>query len=227
MFMNEINHATEQVNTEKRTSKQIIMQKILNWFVFSLLLASVGAAIGSELSPELYLPLVIIEIALLIASILVRRSKSINKIVGYPLLLAFAFVTGLTLGPTLTYYFGAGQGAAVLMAFVTAAVTFTTLAFVGAKMKKDLSFMSSALFAAIIILVIFSFLGVFLPLGSMLTTIISAGGTIIFSLYILYDFNQIMKRDVELADVPMLALTLYLDFLNLFMFLLRLFTGRD
>ncbi|MBC1250775.1 Bax inhibitor-1/YccA family protein [Listeria welshimeri] len=225
--MNEINHATEQVNTEKRTSKQIIMQKILNWFVFSLLLASVGAAIGSELSPELYLPLVIIEIALLIASILVRRSKSINKIVGYPLLLAFAFVTGLTLGPTLTYYFGAGQGAAVLMAFVTAAVTFTTLAFVGAKMKKDLSFMSSALFAAIIILVIFSFLGVFLPLGSMLTTIISAGGTIIFSLYILYDFNQIMKRDVELADVPMLALTLYLDFLNLFMFLLRLFTGRN
>ncbi|MBC1768091.1 Bax inhibitor-1/YccA family protein [Listeria welshimeri] len=225
--MNEINHATEQVNTEKRTSKQIIMQKILNWFVFSLLLASVGAAIGSELSPEFYLPLVIIEIALLIASILVRRSKSINKIVGYPLLLAFAFVTGLTLGPTLTYYFGAGQGAAVLMAFVTAAVTFTTLAFVGAKMKKDLSFMSSALFAAIIILVIFSFLGVFLPLGSMLTTIISAGGTIIFSLYILYDFNQIMKRDVELADVPMLALTLYLDFLNLFMFLLRLFTGRD
>ncbi|CAK21642.1 Bax inhibitor-1/YccA family protein [Listeria welshimeri] len=225
--MNEINHATEQVNTEKRTSKQIIMQKILNWFVFSLLLASVGAAIGSELSPELYLPLVIIEIALLIASILVRRSESINKIVGYPLLLAFAFVTGLTLGPTLTYYFGAGQGAAVLMAFVTAAVTFTTLAFVGAKMKKDLSFMSSALFAAIIILVIFSFLGVFLPLGSMLTTIISAGGTIIFSLYILYDFNQIMKRDVELADVPMLALTLYLDFLNLFMFLLRLFTGRD
>ncbi|MBC1653934.1 Bax inhibitor-1/YccA family protein [Listeria welshimeri] len=225
--MNEINHATEQVNTEKRTSKQIIMQKILNWFVFSLLLASIGAAIGSELSPELYLPLVIIEIALLIASILVRRSKSINKIVGYPLLLAFAFVTGLTLGPTLTYYFGAGQGAAVLMAFVTAAVTFTTLAFVGAKMKKDLSFMSSALFAAIIILVIFSFLGVFLPLGSMLTTIISAGGTIIFSLYILYDFNQIMKRDVELADVPMLALTLYLDFLNLFMFLLRLFTGRD
>ncbi|MBC1343474.1 Bax inhibitor-1/YccA family protein [Listeria welshimeri] len=225
--MNEINHATEQVNTEKRTSKQIIMQKILNWFVFSLLLASVGAAIGSELSPELYLPLVIIEIALLIASILVRRSKSINKIVGYPLLLAFAFVTGLTLGPTLTYYFGAGQGAAVLMAFVTAAVTFTTLAFVGAKMKKDLSFMSSALFAAIIILVIFSFLGVFLPLGSMLTTIISAGGTIIFSLYILYDFNQIMKRDVELADVPMLSLTLYLDFLNLFMFLLRLFTGRN
>lgn len=225
--MNEINHATEQVNTEKRTSKQIIMQKILNWFVFSLLLASVGAAIGSELSPELYLPLVIIEIALLIASILVRRSKSINKIVGYPLLLAFAFVTGLTLGPTLPYYFGAGQGAAVLMAFVTAAVTFTTLAFVGAKMKKDLSFMSSALFAAIIILVIFSFLGVFLPLGSMLTTIISAGGTIIFSLYILYDFNQIMKRDVELADVPMLALTLYLDFLNLFMFLLRLFTGRN
>ncbi|HDU1194168.1 TPA: Bax inhibitor-1/YccA family protein, partial [Listeria monocytogenes] len=184
--MNEINHTSERANTEKRTEKQIIMQKILNWFVFSLLLASIGAAIGSKLSPELYLPLVVLEVALLITAMVVRRSKTINKVVGYPVVLAFAFVTGLTLGPTLTYYFGAGQGAAVLMAFVTATVTFTTLAFIGAKMKKDLSFLSSALFAAIIILVIFSFVGVFLPLGSMLSTIISAGGTIIFSLYILY-----------------------------------------
>ncbi|MGC9268287.1 Bax inhibitor-1/YccA family protein, partial [Listeria ivanovii] len=149
------------------------------------------------------------------------------KVVGYPVLLAFAFVTGLTLGPTLTYYFGAGQGAAVLMAFVTASVTFTALALIGAKTKKDLSFLSSALFAALIILVLFSFLGIFLPIGSMLSTIISAAGTLIFSLYILYDFNQIMKRDTQLDDVPMLALTLYLDFLNLFTFLLRLFTGRD
>ncbi|MBC1375179.1 hypothetical protein HCB45_09620 [Listeria sp. FSL L7-0091] len=225
--MNEINSTSEQINIEKRTSKQIIMQKILNWFVFSLLLAAVGAAIGSKLSPELFLPLIILEVALLVVAIIVRRSKTINKVVGYPVLLAFALVTGLTLGPTLTYYFGAGLGAAVLMAFITAAITFTTLGFVGAKMKKDLSFLSSALFASLIILILFSFLGVFLPLGSMLTTIISAGGTIIFSLYILYDFNQIMKRDVELADVPMLALNLYLDFLNLFLLLLRLFTGRN
>ncbi|PZF89318.1 hypothetical protein C1903_06420 [Listeria ivanovii] len=225
--MNEIGQTSERVKTDKRTNKQIIMQKILNWFVFSLLLASIGAAIGSKLSPELYLSLVVIEIALLITAIVVRRSKTINKVVGYPVLLAFAFVTGLTLGPTLTYYFGAGQGAAVLMAFVTASVTFTALALIGAKIKKDLSFLSSALFAALIILVLFSFLGVFLPIGSMLSTIISAAGTLIFSLYILYDFNQIMKRDTQLDDVPMLALTLYLDFLNLFTFLLRLFTGRD
>ncbi|MCG3306435.1 hypothetical protein JGX31_15180, partial [Listeria monocytogenes] len=45
MFMNEINHTSERVNTEKRTEKQIIMQKILNWFVFSLLLASIGLAL--------------------------------------------------------------------------------------------------------------------------------------------------------------------------------------
>lgn len=32
--MNEINHTSERANTEKRTEKQIIMQKILNWFVF-------------------------------------------------------------------------------------------------------------------------------------------------------------------------------------------------
>ncbi|CUL34230.1 hypothetical protein LM701481_90066 [Listeria monocytogenes] len=82
--MNEINHTSERVNTEKRTEKQIIMQKILNWFVFSLLLASIGAAIGSKLSPELYLPLVVLEVALLITAMVVRRSKTINKVVGLP-----------------------------------------------------------------------------------------------------------------------------------------------
>ncbi|EUJ25392.1 hypothetical protein MFLO_15483 [Listeria floridensis FSL S10-1187] len=208
-------------------SKQVIMQKTLNWFVISLLVATIGAAVGNSLDPSWFIPLVILEFALLIAAIVVRRSQTANRKWGIPLLLSFAFVTGLMTGPILTHFFSEGAGLAVLMAFVTASATFTILGFIGAKIKTDLHFLGKALFAALIILVLFALFSLFVPLGAM-TTIIAGFGTLVFSLYILFDFNQIMKRDVTLDDVPMLALSLYLDFLNLFLYLLQLFTGgRD
>ncbi len=216
----------ERIHAEEATNKQVIMQKTLNWFVISLLVATLGAAVGNSLNPAWFIPLVVLEFALLIAAIVVRRKKELSRTWGFPILLAFAFVTGLMLGPTLTYYFNAGAGTAVLLAFVTASVTFTVLGFVGAKMKTDLHFLGKALFAGLIILVLFSLFGLFMPLGGF-SMIIAGAGTLIFSLYILFDFNQIMKRDVTLDDVPMLALSLYLDFLNLFLYLLQLFTGRD
>lgn len=225
MKMNDVK--AHQVEASRTASKQVIMQKVLNWFVISLLVATIGAAVGNSLDPSWFIPLVILEFVFLIAAIVVRRSKTANRTWGFPLLLGFAFVTGLMTGPTLTYFFTAGAGMAVLMAFVTASVTFTVLGFVGAKMKKDLQFLSSALFAALIILVLFSLFGLFVPIGGM-TTIIAGFGTLLFSVYILFDFNQIMKRDVTLDDVPMLSLSLYLDFLNLFLYLLQLFAGsRD
>lgn len=222
--MNETYRSVEHAVTG--ATKAEIMQKVLNWFVISLVMATLGTVIGRGIPWAFYIPLVVLEFALLIAMIFVRKSKSASKI-GYGLLLAFAFVTGLVLAPTLQYYLDAGAGNAVLMAFATATVTFTVLGFVGAKMKTDLSFMAKGLFAALLIVVVISLISIFFPLSSLMSTIFAGAGTLLFSLYILFDFNQIMKRDVTMQDVPVLALSLYLDFLNLFLFLLRLFTGRS
>ncbi|MBC2373072.1 Bax inhibitor-1/YccA family protein [Listeria booriae] len=222
--MNETYRSAEHATAG--ATKAEIMQKVLNWFVISLVMATVGTVVGREIPFAFYIPLVVLEFALLIAMIFVRRSKSVSKI-GYGLLLAFAFVTGLVLAPTLQYYLNAGAGNAVLMAFATATVTFTVLGFVGAKMKTDLSFMAKGLFAALLIVVVISLISIFFPLSSLMSTIFAGAGTLLFSLYILFDFNQIMKRDVTMKDVPLLAMSLYLDFLNLFLFLLRLFAGRN
>ncbi|RBN36456.1 hypothetical protein DMN50_35435, partial [Priestia megaterium] len=48
-------------------------------------------------------------------------------------------------------------------------------------------------------------------------------GTIVFSLYVLYDFNKMKHGEITEELVPILALSLYLDFINLFINLLRFF----
>ena len=48
-------------------------------------------------------------------------------------------------------------------------------------------------------------------------------GTVVFSLYIMYDFNRMKNMDFTDEAVPLLALNLYLDFINLFLNLLRFF----
>lgn len=225
--MEESNHAVRQATANQATPKGVIMQRTLNWFVISLLIASIGAGIGNELSPETYLPLLVTEIILLIAAFIVRANKSIPKVWGYPILIAFAFVSGLTIGPTLTHYFAIGAGSAVLMAFSATTVSFIAFAIIGSKVKKDLQAMGKILLIGLIVLIVVTLFGLFVPLTSGMTTIISGAGALIFSLYIVFDFNQMMKRSISLDDVPILALNLYLDFINLFLYLLRLIAGRD
>ncbi|WP_099222040.1 Bax inhibitor-1 family protein [Listeria costaricensis] len=225
--MNETSHSNHQAMQKDRVqaTKAEIMQKTLNWFVVSLLVATIGVAFGNQLNPAWYLPLVILEFVFLFAAIFARRSEA-GKRFGTPLLLGFAFVTGVMTGPTIAYYLNAGAATAVLLAFSTATVTFIVLGFVGAKIKTDLHFMGKALLASLLILIVISLFTLFVPISGAYT-LIAGAGTLIFSLYILFDFNQMMKRDITMDDVPMLALSLYLDFLNLFLYLLQLLTGRD
>ncbi|MBC1921374.1 hypothetical protein HCJ80_04510 [Listeria grayi] len=226
-MMEEMNRTVRQATANQAAPKEVVMQRTLNWFVISLLIASIGAGIGNQLSPELYFPLLLTEIVLLVAAFIVRANKSVPKVLGYPILIAFAFVSGLTIGPVLTHYFAIGAGNAVLMAFATTTVSFIAFAVIGAKVKKDLQAMGKILLIALIVLVVVTLFGMFIPLTSGTSTIISGAGALLFSLYIVYDFNQMMKRTITLDDVPILALNLYLDFVNLFLYLLRLFAGRD
>ena len=111
----------------------------------------------------------------------------------------------------------------VLAALISTIVIFFVLGTIGWKTKKDLSFLSGILIAFLIALIIVSIFGLFVPDTSILHWIITIAGILIFSTFILYDLNIIKNKQWELEDVPLLALNLYLDFLNLFLYILRLF----
>lgn len=156
---------------------------------------------------------------MIIAAFWLRRKKA----VGYVFVFSFAFISGMTLFPIISHYASAAGAYVVFEAFGSSFVIFAVLGTIGAKTKKDLSFLWSFLLVAVIALLAVGIFNIFSPLNSAAMMAYSVIGTIVFSMYILYDLNQIKHRDITADLIPLMALTLYIDFINLFINLLRFF----
>ena len=141
----------------------------------------------------------------------------------------YAGLNGLALAPVLLIY----TGADITRAFVSAAAMFGAMSLWGYTTKRDLTGMGSFLFMGLIGLVIAMIVNIFLA-SSMMSFIISAIGVVIFAGLTAYDTQKIKDQYAEhLGDQTlgkmaiMGALSLYLDFINLFLMLLRLFGNSD
>ncbi|WP_261518180.1 Bax inhibitor-1/YccA family protein [Campylobacter lanienae] len=181
----------------------------------SLLAATAGAYIGVDYVKSFSWGLLILEFAMLFGLFFTRK----NPTLALFLLFGFTFVSGLTLGPALNTYIGAGMGHIITQAFLMTTVAFGGLTIFAFNTKRDFSSMGKMLFIALIVIVVAGLLNLFFQ-STMLATIISAVGAILFSAYILYDTQMILRGGY---DSPVLAaVSLYLDILNLFISLLNL-----
>lgn len=187
-------------------------------FGFSLFMAAGGAYAGWNLDPAMYLPLVIIEFVLLFAAMWVRKSSTASPFLVY----AFAAVSGATTVPVIKWAIGFTQGTAVVYnALGATAAIFCAMAFYGMTTKRDLSGWGTFLFMGLIGALIASFIGIFVTHSPMYSIMISAVVTIVMTGFIGYDINQI-KNNWQAYDINVATLNLYLDFLNLFVNLLRI-----
>jgi modulator of FtsH protease len=185
----------------------------------SLAFTAVGAYVGLDLPLAFYWPSMILYLVVFIATQFLHRSYPINII----LLAAFTFITGLILGPSLSYYIATGAGQAIPLAAGTTGIVFGGLSFFAFVSKKDFSFLGVYLFVALLAMVLFSVaMAIFqIPFN---TIIFSYLGVLIFSGYVLYDTSNLIRR--YQADQAVAAtIALYLDIINLFMFFLRIFAG--
>ena len=117
--------------------------------------------------------------------------------------------------------------------FITAG-TFAVMAFIGYTTKKDLTSMGKILFMALIGIIIATVVNIFLK-STGLEMIVSYLGVLIFVGLTAYDSQKIKQMLLMAPDagegaqkIALLgALTLYLDFVNLFIYLLRIFGRRE
>ncbi|MFC2401677.1 MAG: Bax inhibitor-1/YccA family protein [Streptococcus sobrinus] len=173
----------------------------------------------------IYLGAIFLELALVfVASSAARR----NTPWALPLFLVYSALNGFTMSFVIAAY----TGAQVVGAFVSSAVVFFIMAAIGATMKKDLSGMAKALMAGLIGIIIAGLVNAFLGSG-MMSLLISVVTVVIFSGLIAYE-NQIIKRvygqtrgQVSDGWAISMALSLYLDFINLFLSILNLFGRRN
>jgi len=141
------------------------------------------------------------------------------------------FFYALLNGVTLSVVFLAYDLGTITLAFLSAALMFGVMALYGAVTKADLSGVGSFLIMGLVGIIIASVVNFFLS-SSMLDTVISYGGIAIFLGLTAYDvqrINRMIHEHPELSSASVMvsgALHLYLDFINLFLFLLRLMGRR-
>ncbi len=140
----------------------------------------------------------------------------------------YAVLNGVTLTPIFLIY----TGSSIALTFGITSVTFGAMCLYGYVTKQDLSKMGAILFMALIGLILCTIVNLFLH-SSTMNWIISLAGVAIFVGLTAWD-TQNIKRMVEVADpgqtgkiATLGALSLYLDFINLFIYLLRIFGSRD
>jgi FtsH-binding integral membrane protein len=144
----------------------------------------------------------------------------------------YFFVYSALNGLTLSAIFLAYTMVSIYMVFLIAAFMFVASGLVGISIKKDLSAMGHFFMLAIIGLIILSIVAIFVP---SINLVLSFLGVALFSALTAYDMQKIkaihynaysMSNEIVSKYSIIGALTLYLDFINLFLFLLRIFGKR-
>jgi modulator of FtsH protease len=200
-------------------ARQAVLGKVMGLLGFACVFTAGGALIGVSLGPGAFLISIIGSFATLIALNFAREKAPLNL----ALLYGFATFEGMALGLILDQYIRAGAGAVVINAAVTtAAVTLAAGAY-GYTTKRDLSGMGGILMIGLIGVIVASVVGIFVHLP-LLYIGISAVAALLFTGFLVFDLNRVARsRGATDGQAIMLAVSVYLDIVNLFLALLRLF----
>ncbi len=151
-----------------------------------------------------------------------------NSPAALPVFLVYSVLNGFTLSFVVAFY----TPGTVLSAFVSSALLFFVMAAIGIFTKKDLSGMGRALMAALVGLIIAMVVNLFLA-NSFFDYMISVAMVLVFSGLIAWDNQRIhlayerSRGKVATGWVISMALSIYLDFINLFLSILRIFGRND
>jgi len=219
-----------------KSYQAVFITKVYNWMALALLItglvayytattpALMNAIIGSKI---LFFGLIIGELGLVI-----YLTRSINKLSRNTAIGAFLIYSILN-GLTMSVIFLAYTSNSIATTFYITAGTFAAMSFYGYTTKRDLTSIGNMAFMALIGIIIASVVNMFLQ-NEMMYWIISYLGVAIFVGLIAYDTQKlkeigsrgfVSEDNMEKTSI-MGALSLYLDFVNLFLFLLRIFGDR-
>ncbi len=214
-----------------------LMRKVYVWMTLALVITGF-TAYAVATSPALLMAIVgnrFVLLGLIVAelALVVGISGAINRLSLTAATLMFVLYSVIN-GATLSVVFLAFTMSSITSVFFITAGTFATMALVGYTTKKDLTSMGRMLFMALIGLVIATVVNMFMR-NSGLDMILNYVGVLVFVGLTAYDTQKIKEQLMMAGDAGEAwqkmalvgALTLYLDFINLFLYLLRILGKRE
>jgi FtsH-binding integral membrane protein len=231
-----MNSQGEQIVSSSRT----FIAGVFSWMFLALLITAVAAYLFSS-SPELMSMLIketgglsalgyIVMFAPL--GLVLLLSFGINKL-SFPAMSGVYILYSLITGISLSFILLAFTSESIFKTFLITSAMFGTMAVMGYTTKMDLTRFGSILSMFLVGLVIAMVVNIFMKSGTM-SYIIDIAGILIFTGLTAYDMqriktmgeNSVAGEESTKKMMLMGALTLYLDFINMFLFLLRLFGSR-
>lgn len=229
-----MNNETMLTNVEAR--QNVYLKKVYLWMALGLgitaLTAFLTAASPSIVkfiysNPFVTILCFVLEIAFVF--ILSGRLEKLSVGACFGLFFGYSFVTGVTFSSILLVYAGTNV---ITLSFVTASAVFGVAAIYGSVTKKSIKGWGGWIMMGLISLIVVSLVNIFIG-SSRLEMLISGVGVILFAFLTAWDSQKLMDMNRncgpymtqdELSKLSIMgALDLYLDFINIFLYLVRLF----
>jgi modulator of FtsH protease len=210
----------QQMGTAARGRAHALFAQTMGYVALTAGLFALGAWLGRNLTGGVGIVLFIAAFAVLIAMRFAAR-RSVGLTVA--LLAAFGLLVGLAMAPTLAYY-GSMDPAALWQAGAATALFIAGFGAAGYATRRDLTVVARVCFWALVALIAFGIVLIFvhIPYGALVYSVL---GLVIFAGFTMFDFQR-LRTNTENAEAPLLAASIFLDVLNVFLFFLEIFSGE-
>ncbi len=242
MDYNNRNTEVESIDFKTIAGENKLLRNAFSWMALAMLLTTIAALLFAFM-PQLtsllltptetggFKPSILAYIVMFAPLLFVMGiSFGLNKL-SYPALVGLFVAYSIINGISFSFIFFIYNIGSIINVFLSTTALFAVMAVAGYTTKTDLTKMGSILMIGVVGIFIASLINMFMH-SSGFDYLISILGVIIFTGLTAYDVQKIKNIGYEAngADTSKLgivaALTLYLDFINLFLFLLRLFGGK-
>lgn len=207
------------------------MSQVFKYLSISIVFMFIGYLFGLIFLPPSFIYMANMITAVLMVALIIMALFSKKSIIprrfSMNFVYLFTFIDGILMSPVISYYVGDMGAEMVINVLLATAIIFGGLAFVANRSESGRFLRwGPVLFISLIALLIISIINIFID-GTVFNIVISIIGIVIFSGYILYDVSLI-KSEIEYGgindrnDLSIHVLNLYLDFINIFIDLLRL-----
>ncbi|MHC8464065.1 Bax inhibitor-1/YccA family protein [Weissella tructae] len=232
------NYENPRVVNQDSAGLNAFFRKVYTYMGLALLVTFVTAYIGVTVFPRQIATIFsspassLVMLAIMVGFVfLFSRKVMTNPGAAFGMLMGFAVLNGATfavIGMTV-------EMPTIIFAFLTTVFLFAGMAAYGFLTKKSMASWGSILLGAVIALIIANIINLFF-FNQTMYLLVSVIGVVVFALYTAYDMNMLKKMYYEYGNVDARttqglavsgALSLYMDFINLFIYLIRLFSSRD
>src|SRR6202167_1485623 len=210
-----------QMGRADRDQAHALFSQTMGYVAMTAALFALGAWLGRNLTGGVGIVAFIAAFAALIGMrFAVRRSSQLT--VG--LLAAFGLLIGLAVAPTIAYY-GSMDPRALWEAGGATALFIAGFGAAGYATRRDLTAIARVSFWALLALIVFGIVLIFVhvPGGSLAYSVL---GLVIFAAFTMFDFQR-LRRNQDISSAPLLAASIFLDIINVFLFFLTIFSGGE